>query len=109
MAHRGVLHSNEYDADHGPMLLGSQEPAKGKGGPTGVFAGAAAMLQLRLLDMYLALENAAAFASAHEALSKLCARAIRAAAVALPGTSTSNAALSAGVLRPLLDRQVRKG
>jgi len=40
---------------------------------------AAAQLQLRLLEAYLALPDAAAFASEHEALSKLCARAFRSA------------------------------
>lgn len=40
---------------------------------------AAAQLQLRLVEAYLALPDAAAFATEHEALSKLCARAFRSA------------------------------
>lgn len=60
-----------------------QDPARAKGGPAGVFAGAAATLQLRLLQCYLALPGgAAAFPQEQEALSKLCMRAVRAAATA---------------------------
>ena len=35
------------------------------------------MLQLRLLEVYMALPSAAAFAAQHEALSKLCSRSLR--------------------------------
>ena len=41
-----------------------------------VLAGAAAMLQLRLLEVYLALPSAAAFTKEHEALVKLCSRSL---------------------------------
>ncbi len=54
-----------------------QDPGKGKTSPAGLFAGAAAMFQLRLLEVYLALPNANAFHPEHETLSKLCARSLR--------------------------------
>ena len=60
-----------------------QDPARAKGGPAGVFAGAAATLQLRLLRCYLALPGgAAAFPGEQEPLSQLAMRAVRAAAAA---------------------------
>ncbi|KAL4431040.1 hypothetical protein ABPG75_006296 [Micractinium tetrahymenae] len=57
-----------------------QEPARGKGGPAGMFAGAAALMQLRLLEAYAALPSPAAYADEQEALTKLCMRAVRSAA-----------------------------
>lgn len=54
-----------------------QEPARGKGGPAGMFAGAAALLQLRLLEAYAALPSPAAYADEQEALTKLCMRTVR--------------------------------
>lgn len=57
-----------------------QEPARGKGGPSGMFAGAAALLQLRLLEAYAALPSPAAYADEQEALTKLCMRAVRSGA-----------------------------
>ncbi len=57
-----------------------QEAARGKvAGPGPTFVAAAAQLQLRLVEAYLALPDAAAFAMEHEALSRLCARAFRSA------------------------------
>ena len=58
-------------------LVALQDPGRGKASPAGLFAGAAAMFQLRLLEVYLALPNANAFAPEHETLSKLCARPLR--------------------------------
>ena len=63
----------------------------GKAGASAQFAAAAGMLQLRLLEAYLSMPSAAAFAAEHEALIKLCARSLRptaaaaAAAPAAPG------------------------
>lgn len=54
-----------------------QEPARGKGGPAGMFAGAAALLQLRLLEAYAALPAPAVYAEEQEALTKLCMRTVR--------------------------------
>ena len=54
-----------------------QDPGKAKGSPGIVFAAAAAQLQLRLLETYLALPDASAFTMEHAAVSKLCARALR--------------------------------
>ncbi len=56
-----------------------QDPGKTKGGPSIMFAAAAAQLQLRLLEAYLALPDASAFTMEHAAVSKLCARALRSA------------------------------
>ncbi len=56
-----------------------QDPGKTKGGPSIMFAAAAALLQLRLLEAYLALPDASAFTMEHAAVSKLCARALRSA------------------------------
>lgn len=65
----------------GNALLGPcvQEPARGKGGPAGMFAGAAALLQLRLLEAYAALPSPAAYTDEQEALTKLCMRTVRCA------------------------------
>ncbi|KAK9820084.1 hypothetical protein WJX72_005985 [[Myrmecia] bisecta] len=80
-----------------------QDPNKGKGGPAGIFAGAAALLQLRLLEVFLALPNANAFAPEHEALSKLCARPVRgSSASASPGAAS---AVASSTLRQLLNKQ----
>ena len=46
-------------------------------------------LQVRLLEAYLALPNANAFATGHEALSKLCASALRVSAPASIGPAAS--------------------
>ena len=62
-----------------------QEPGKGKGSPGTAFTAAAAALQLRLLEAYLALPDASAFTMEHAAVSKLCARALRSA----PGQASS--------------------
>ncbi|KAL4425068.1 hypothetical protein ABPG77_010382 [Micractinium sp. CCAP 211/92] len=62
-----------------------QEPARGKGGPAGMFAGAAALLQLRLLEAYAALPSPAAYTDEQEALTKLCMRAVRSAASGAAG------------------------
>ncbi len=59
------------------MFWGLQDPNRGKVAPTSPFSSAAAMLQLRLLEVYLALPQANAFANVHEGLIKLCARAFR--------------------------------
>jgi hypothetical protein len=50
---------------------------RGRGGVSGAFSATAAQLQLRLLQVYQALPTAAAFASEHEILSKLCSRLLR--------------------------------
>ena len=67
------------------MRLGFvQDPQRAKG----VLGGAAALFQLRLLETYLAIPNANAFANEHQALSKLCTRAFRgstAPTAAVPG------------------------
>ena len=65
-----------------------QDPGKGKGGPNIMFAAAAALLQLRLLEAYLALPDASAYTMEHAAVSKLCARALRSA----PGQAASGKA-----------------
>lgn len=54
-----------------------QEPARGRGGAAGMFAGAAAALQLRLLEAYAALPSPLAYKEEQEALTKLCMRAVR--------------------------------
>ena len=68
-----------------------QDPGKAKGGPSIMFAAAAAQLQLRLLEAYLALPDASAFTMEHAAVSKLCARALRSA----PGQAGSGEAKQA--------------
>lgn len=67
---------------------GWQDPTKVRGGPASAFAGTAAMLQLRLLEVYLALPNANSFAPEHEALSKLCARSLRGPSPSSSSTGT---------------------
>lgn len=81
-----------------PLCLRFQEPARGKGGPPGMFAGAAGLLQLRLLEVYLALPAPSAYILEHEALTKLSMRAVRGVAVA--GALT----IAESALRPWLDR-----
>jgi len=68
--------SSKEDANSFDAL---QDPGKAKGSPGIVFAAAAAQLQLRLLETYLALPDASAFTMEHAAVSKLCARALRSA------------------------------
>lgn len=66
-------------AHHAPLAHyppHTQEPARGKGGPAGMFGGAAALLQLRLLEAYAALPSPA-YEGEQEALTKLCMRAVR--------------------------------
>lgn len=65
-----------------------QDPGKSKGGPNVIFAAAASLLQLRLLEAYLALPDASAFTMEHAAVSKLCARALR----SVPGQAASGKA-----------------
>lgn len=65
-----------------------QDPSRGKGASLSPFPSAAAVLQLRLLDVYLSLPQANAFASDHEGLIRLCARAFR-------GSSPSSASIGA--------------
>ncbi|CAL8466413.1 g5949 [Coccomyxa elongata] len=78
-----------------------QEAARGKAvGPGPAFVAAAAQLQLRLVEAYLALPDAAAFATEHEALSKLCARAFRSAT----GTGTAQS-VAASALQQVLNHQ----
>ncbi|KAK9865210.1 hypothetical protein WJX84_003181 [Apatococcus fuscideae] len=82
---------------------GLQDPGRGKTSPTGLFAGAAAMFQLRLLEVYLALPNANAFSPEHETLSKLCARPLRGMSSCI---STGAAeAVATSVLQQLLNPQ----
>lgn len=67
-------------------LPSGQEPARTRSAEGGIFGGAAAVLQLRLLEVYLALPSASAFAKYHEALVKLCSRSLRATTQAVrPG------------------------
>ena len=66
-------------------ITAMQDPGKGKGTPGTAFTAAAAALQLRLLEAYLALPDASAFTMEHAAVSKLCARALRSA----PGQASS--------------------
>lgn len=54
-----------------------QEPARTESGEGGAFAGTAAVLQLRLLEVYLALPFASSFSKEHEVLVKLCSRSLR--------------------------------
>ncbi|KAK9838575.1 hypothetical protein WJX81_008486 [Elliptochloris bilobata] len=73
-----------------------QDPLRGRAGPGGAYAAAAAALQLRLLGAYAALPAAAAFTDQHEALLRLCARALRPAATASAAGAAASALL--GVL-----------
>lgn len=54
-----------------------QDPWRCSSGPGSTFAGAAALLQLRLLQTYLLLPNAAAYAPEHATLLRLCAYALK--------------------------------
>ncbi len=57
-----------------PLL---QDPWRSGSGPNSPFAGAAALLQLRLLQAYLLLPKAGAFAPEHASLLRLCASALK--------------------------------
>ena len=59
---------------HGSCL---QDPWRSGSGPNSAFAGAAGLLQLRLLQAYLLLPKAAAFAPEHASLLRLCAAALK--------------------------------
>lgn len=59
----------------------------GKAATTPQFAAATAMLQLRLLEAYLSMPNAATFQTQHEALIRLCARSLRPGAIASAATA----------------------
>lgn len=65
-----------------------QDPWRSSSGPGSTFAGNAALLQLRLLQTYLLLPNAAAYAPEHAALLRLCASALKGPSAA-PGMYTS--------------------
>lgn len=78
----------------------AQDPTKARGSSSGAFAGAAATLQLRLLECYLALPDFAAFGPQHEALTKLCSRSLRAASTA--ATTGLYSTFKPGGLTPLL-------
>ena len=80
-----------------------QDPGKAKTGPGPMFAAAAAQLQLRLVEAYLALPDTSAFAAEHETLSKLCARAFRSAQGQAGSVIAQSVAASA--LRQVLNRQ----
>ena len=54
-----------------------QDPWRSGSGPNSPFAGAAALLQLRLLQAYLLLPKAGAFAPEHASLLRLCASALK--------------------------------
>ena len=66
-------------------LWPKQDPGRTKARQGAPLAAAAATLQLRLLQAYAALPDAACFGAEHEALSRLCARAFRPAAAGQPG------------------------
>lgn len=55
----------------------AQDPWRSGSGPNSTFAGAAGLLQLRLLQAYLLLPKAAAFAPEHASLLRLCASALK--------------------------------
>ena len=54
-----------------------QDPWQSGSGPNSTFAGAAGLLQLRLLQAYLLLPKAGAFAPEHASLLRLCASALK--------------------------------
>ena len=54
-----------------------QDPWRSGSGPDSPFAGGAALLQLRLLQAYLLLPKAGAFAPEHASLLRLCASALK--------------------------------
>lgn len=57
-----------------------QDPSKSRSSASGAFSAAAAVIQLRLLEAYLALPSCAAYSNQHEALTKLCSRSLRTSA-----------------------------
>lgn len=63
-----------------------------------MFAGAAALLQLRLLEVYLALPAPGAYILEHEALTKLSMRTVRSMA------ASGALAMAESALRPWLSR-----
>ncbi len=66
------------EGGHGFVLrAGAQDPSRSRSAASGAFSGAAAVMQLRLLEAYLALPSCAAYAGQHEALTKLCSRSLR--------------------------------
>ena len=54
-----------------------QDPWRSGSGPNSTFAGAAGLLQLRLLQAYLLLPKAAAFAPEHASILRMCASALK--------------------------------
>ena len=66
-----------------PLAIAMQDPWRAGSGPNSAFAGAAGLLQLRLLQAYLLLPKAAAFAPEHASILRLCA-------MALKGTSAAS-------------------
>lgn len=54
-----------------------QDPWRSGSGPNSTFAGAAGLLQLRLLQAYLLLPKPAAFAPEHASILRLCASALK--------------------------------
>lgn len=58
-------------------MLPMQDPWRSSSGLGSSFASAAALLQLRLLQTYLLLPNAAAYALEHATLLRLCASALK--------------------------------
>ena len=73
----------------------------GRAGASAQFAAATGVLQLRLLEAYLSMPSAAAFAAEHEALIKLCARSLR-PATNTPSTSPAGALGCINAFQPLL-------
>lgn len=85
------------------LLRRVQDPSRSRSSASGAFAGAAAMLQLRLLEGYLALPCCAAYGPQHEALTKLCSRSLRSSAFttgAPPATRAAIACARARILSP---------
>ena len=63
--------------DQAPQSTALQDPWRSGSGSNSAFAGAAALLQLRLLQAYLLLPKAAAFAPDHASILRLCASALK--------------------------------
>ena len=63
--------------DGAPQTAALQDPWRSGSGSNSAFAGAAALLQLRLLQAYLLLPKAAAFAPEHASILRLCASALK--------------------------------
>ena len=61
----------------------AQEPPATKSGERGVFGGTAAILQLRLLEVYLDLPSASAYAKEHDSLVFLCSHSFHATSAAV--------------------------